>query len=152
MSLIEYYANAQGCKRLPDPKRPLPEISPMNEYFWCGGKYGQLHILRCSDCEWFIHPYAARCTACGSANLSPEPVSGKGRVAGFTINYQPWIQGVEVPYVIALIELAEQPNVRLMTNLPECAPEEVAVGMEVEVYFEQQDDIFVPLFRPAGRP
>ena len=82
--------------------------------------------------------------------MSPEPVSGKGTVIGFTINHQPWVPNVEVPYVVALVELAEQANVRLMTNLPECEPDEVAVGMAVEVYFEQQDEIFVPLFRPAG--
>ena len=131
-------------------KRPLPSITPMNEYFWCGGKSGQLHILRCADCSWFIHPYAARCTKCHSANVSSHPVSGKGKVVGFTINYQQWVTGVPVPYVIALVELAEQSNVRLMTNLPSCAPENVTIDMHVEVYFEQQDEIFVPLFRPAG--
>ena len=122
----------------------------MNEHFWRGGKDGRLRILRCGDCGWYIHPFAARCTRCSSANVSPEPVSGKGTVIGFTINHQPWVPNVEVPYVVALVELAEQANVRLMTNLPECEPDEVAVGMAVEVYFEQQDEIFVPLFRPAG--
>lgn len=130
-------------------KRLLPAITPMNAYFWRGGADGKLHILRCGDCGYLIHPYAARCTRCGSANVSPAAVSGKGEVVGFTVNHQPWVAGVEVPYVVALVELVEQANVRLMTNLPECAPQDVSVGMKVEVYFEQQDDVFVPLFRPV---
>ena len=67
---------------------------------------------------------------------------------GFTINHQVWVTDVPVPYVIALVELAEQSNLRLMTNMPSCSPEEVAMDMAVEVYFEQQDEAFIPLFRP----
>lgn len=131
-------------------KRLLPAITPMNRHFWCGGKDGRLHILRCADCGWYIHPYAARCTRCRLANISPHPVSGRGKVAGFTINHQAWIADVPVPYVIALVELAEQSNLRLMTNMPDCSPDEVIIGMGVEVYFEQQGEVFVPLFRPVA--
>ena len=131
------------------PKRRLPAITPMNQHFWCGGKDGRLHILRCADCGWYVHPYAARCTRCGSAEVSPQPVSGRARIVGFTINHQTWVTEVPVPYVVALVELTEQSNLRLMTNMPDCSPDEVTIDMDVEVYFEQQDEVFVPLFRPV---
>lgn len=70
-------------------------------------------------------------------------------MVGFTINVQPWDPGVEVPFVIALVELEEQADIRLMTNLPRCNIEEVEVGMPVQVYFEQQDDFYIPLFEKA---
>jgi uncharacterized OB-fold protein len=81
--------------------------------------------------------------------VAPVQVSGRGTVVATTLNYQPWFPEVEVPYVIALIELEEQSNIRLMTNLP-CVPIEAAgAGMKVEVCFEQHGDIFIPQFRPA---
>lgn len=133
------------------PLRPLPDINPMNEYFWCGGKGGKLYVLRCANCSLYIHPYAGRCPRCRSPQVAPEPVSGRGTVAGFTINFQPWVTNIEVPYIIALIELEEQADIRLLTNMPRCRPEEVEVGMPVQVYFERQGDIFVPLFERAAQ-
>jgi hypothetical protein len=57
--------------------------------------------------------------------------------------------GVEVPYVVAVIELAEQHDIRLMTNMPRTPIEDVHVGMKVKVFFEQHGEIFVPLFEAA---
>ncbi|WP_379509996.1 Zn-ribbon domain-containing OB-fold protein [Novosphingobium bradum] len=126
--------------------RALPRITEMNAHFWCGGADGQLHILRCGACGTWIHPYAARCPSCRSADVAPQPVSGRGTVVGFTINVQPWLPGVKVPYVVAMVQLDEQADIRLLTNLPRTPIEEVSVGCRVKVYFEQHDKIFLPLF------
>ena len=131
------------------PRRPLPLITEMNHHFWCGGADGKLHILRCEACGVWIHPYAARCPACRSDRIAPQAVSGRGSVVGFTVNYQPWIPGVEVPYVVAIVELEEQANIRLMTNMPRTPTDQVRVGLPVKVFFEQAGDIFVPLFEAA---
>jgi len=131
------------------PRRPLPNVTEMNQHFWRGGADGRLHILRCADCERWIHPYAARCPACGGSRISAQPVSGRGAVVGFTVNHQPWTAGVEVPYVVAVVELEEQADLRLMTNLPDTPIEAVRLGLPVEVYFEACGGIFVPLFRTA---
>lgn len=76
-------------------------------------------------------------------------MSGRGRVAAYTINRQPWLPGYPPPYVVAMIELAEQPDVRVVSNVVGIAPEAVAPGLEVEVFFEQWEDIWIPLFRPV---
>jgi uncharacterized OB-fold protein len=128
--------------------RALPAITAANQHFWCGGADGHLHILRCAGGHW-IHPYAARCPACGSAEIAPQPTSGLGTVAGFTVNHQPWLPGVEVPYVVAVVELAEQHDIRLMTNMPRTPIEDVRIGMQVKVFFEQHGETFVPLFEAA---
>jgi len=133
----------------PTPRRPLPNVTEMNQHFWCGGKLGKLHILRCEGCGLWIHPYAARCPACRSDKVAPQPVSGRGHVVGFTVNHQAWVQGVPVPYVVAIVQLEEQANVRLMTNMPRTPIEAVHVGMPVKVFFEQDGEIFVPLFEAA---
>ena len=129
--------------------RPLPVITEMNSYFWCGGKDGHLHILRCGTCGTYAHPYVARCAACRSKEMAPTPVSGRATIVGFTTNYQPWFPHVPVPYTVAIVTIAEQADVYLVTNIVNCPVEQVSIGMDVEVLFEQYGEIFLPLFRPA---
>ena len=77
------------------------------------------------------------------------PVAGTGVVVGFTVNHQRWLATFEPPYVIAIVALDEDDEVRLTTNIIHCDPAEVHVGMRVEVEFEQlADDIALPLFEP----
>lgn len=128
------------------PPRPLPAVNEMNAYFWKGGKDGQLHILRCGSCGLWIHPFAGRCPKCHSADVAPQPVSGRGTVVGFSINHQVWQPGLKVPYTVALVALDEQADVRLMTNLPNTPIEQVRIGLPVQVHFEQDGDLFIPEF------
>ena len=77
----------------------------------------------------------------------PKKVSGKGTVASFTINHQKWHPDLEVPYIIAIIELTEQKGLRFVSNIVEMSPDEVFIGMPVSVIFEEIDDIWLPLFK-----
>ena len=58
--------------------------------------------------------------------------------------------GFEPPYVIANVALDEDPSVRLTTNIVGCDPDDVHVGQEVAVRFEQHEDVWLPLFEPTG--
>jgi uncharacterized OB-fold protein len=71
-------------------------------------------------------------------------------VATFTVNHQPWYPGLDPPYVVAIVEIDEQPDLRLMTNVVNCDVEKVRIGLPVRVTFEQHDDIWIPLFEPAA--
>ena len=130
-------------------RRAFPALSEANKHFWCGGADGQLHILRCGKCGHWVHPYAGRCTACHKPGLTPQPVSGLGTVTGFTVNHQQWVPGLEVPYVVAVVTLDEQADLRLMTNMPRTPVDAVHIGMKVRVFFEQHGDIHLPLFEAA---
>ena len=130
------------------PFRVLPKLTSLNEAFWTGGRDGELRILRCGDCATWVHPPQPICPACTGKNLGAQPVSGRARVATFTVNHQEWIPGSKDPYVIAIVELEEEPSVRLTTNVVGCAPREVRVGMPVRVVFEERDDVWIPLFEP----
>ena len=128
--------------------RLLPDVTPETEHFWRGGASGELRILRCASCHTFVHPPAPVCPECLGRDLAPEAVSGRGTVATFTVNHQQWNPTVPVPYVIALVEIDEQPSVRLMTNIVGCEPDEVRIGMRVRVTFAEREDVFLPLFEP----
>ena len=83
--------------------------------------------------------------------MSPQEVSGRASVVGYTVNHQQWLPGFEPPYVIANVVVAEDPTVHLTTNIVGCPPDDVHIGQEVEVCFEQHDDVWLPLFQPTGR-
>jgi len=128
----------------------LPALTPTTEFFWTSGADGRLRILRCADCGRFVHPPGPVCRWCLSPNVAPTVVSGRGSVFTFTVNVQQWSERLSEPYVVAIVELEEEPGLRLLTNIVECAPDAVAIGMPVEVSFEAAEDVFLPRFRPAS--
>jgi hypothetical protein len=81
--------------------------------------------------------------------VAPKAVSGRASVRSVTINHQPFVPGVATPFAIAVVNIAEQDDVNLTTNILEAAPEAVKPGMPVQVTFEQRGEVFVPLFKPA---
>ena len=131
--------------------RLLPQLTPFNEWFWTSGADGKLRIQGCSDCRALVHPPVPICPACRSRSWEPTVVSGRATVVGFTVNRHPWLPGFDPPYVIANVALAEDPTVRLTTNVVGCDPDEVRIGQEVSVRFEQHEDVWLPLFEPTGR-
>lgn len=131
------------------PFRVLPRVTKLNEHFWRGGAEGELRFLRCQPCGTYVHPPAPICPACLSKDVAPEAVSGRATVATFTLNHQPWVPAPDHPYAIAIVEIEEQPDVRLMTNIVGCPPEDVHIGMPVQVCFEEHEDVFVPVFAPV---
>jgi uncharacterized protein len=131
------------------PFRILPRVNDENRFFWTSGEDGRLRFLRCDECGFFVHPPSPICPECLCKRLTPTAVSGRATVATFTVNHQPWIPGYDPPYVVAIIEIEEQPSVRLMTNIVRCAPDDVRIGMPVQVAFEHHDDVWLPLFEPA---
>jgi len=129
---------------------PIPQITDENGAFWTGGRDGELLITRCTSCGYWIHPPSPRCPQCLSDAVEPQPVSGRGTVYSYTINRQAWVPGLEVPFVIAIVELEEQPGLRLMTNVVDGRPEDVEIGMPVEVAFVERGEAFVPVFHKAA--
>jgi uncharacterized OB-fold protein len=123
-------------------------LLPWNRFFWEAGAEGQIRIRRCGGCRRFVHPPGPRCPSCGGAT-APEAVSGRGRVAALTVNEHAW-GNLPVPYVVAIVELEEDPSVRLTTNLIGCDPGQARIGLAVEAAFARAGDVWLPLFRPAG--
>ena len=131
----------------PPSPRKLPKLEAGSAYFWTSGADGMLRIQRCESCRTYQHPPFPRCSQCGSEDVAPAVVSGQGRVASFTINHEVWLPGLEVPFVFAAVELAEQTGLYVFTNV--LAPVgSVAVDMPVAVSFERHEDVWLPLFRP----
>lgn len=130
------------------PARKLPALEAESAFFWTSGADGQLRVLACDECGQYQHLPLPRCRHCHSEAMSPRVMSGRGRVVSYTINYEPWLPGLAVPFVFAVVELAEQRELYVFTNLL-TPPETARIGMEVGVEFEQHDDVWLPMFRPV---
>jgi len=100
------------------PPRPRVRLDSVNRPFWTGGAEGKLNITRCGDCGEFTHPPQVLCRHCRSENVAPHAVSGRAEVDTYTINYQAWAPGLEVPLVIARVKLEDAPGVYLTRQFP----------------------------------
>ena len=109
----------------PTPVRVLPELTPATAPFWTAGADGVLRFA---------------------------PVSGRGAVYALTENHHPWLPGWELPYLVAAVQLDEQDDLRLMTNIIGSPPDTVGIGDRVRVVFEHREDVWLPLFELEGEP
>ena len=130
--------------------RMLPRLDAVNRDFWTGGEQGELRIMQCRDCEGYVHPPRPVCNHCLSDNVAPTVVSGRGTVATYTVNHQPWMPGMEVPFIYARVALDDVPGVFLSTNIIGCPVDEVRIGDAVRVSFLQQEDVWIPLFEKVS--
>src|SRR5581483_1984690 len=111
--------------------RPLPLLTPSNEWFWTSGRDGKLRIQGCTECGTLVHPPVPICPACRSTAWEPTVVSGRGTVVGVTVNHHMWHPAFEPPYAIANVALEEDAHVHLTTHVVGCDPDDVHVGQEV---------------------
>lgn len=133
--------------------RPIPVVRERDAPFWTGGERGQLMMQRCGGCGHLVHPPALLCPWDRSRDLGWEALSGRGRVETFTENRQPFLPGFPESYLVALVQIDEDPTARVLTNLIGVDAEDVFIGMPVRVVFarlanDDGPDVYLPLFTP----
>jgi uncharacterized protein len=128
----------------------LPVPDDETQPFWDAAREGKLLIKRCADCgraHFYPRPF---CPFCWSAAVSWEAASGQAALYTWSVVHHndlpPFSE--RIPYVAAVVDLAEGP--RMMTNVVDCDPDRLEVGMRLHVaYRELADDVTVPVFAPA---
>ncbi|MCU1614583.1 MAG: hypothetical protein JWO98_2123 [Frankiales bacterium] len=138
--------------RLPRRGEQLrPAINRDNAFFWEGTQLGEFRIQKCSSCGSLRNPPGPMCPHCRSTQWGWILASGEGTVHSFTVPHYPKVEGLEMPYVVALVDLTE--GVRTITNIVDVDPADVQVGMPVELQFDAVDkDLTLPRFHtvPSG--
>ena len=131
--------------------RLIPPVSELTQPYWDAASKHQLVMQRCDNCGHLPFPPRAHCPSCGSADLLWSPVSGKGTVYSYTVAHRPPhpVFADLCPLAIAIVALEEGPT--MMTNIINCDPGDLQVGMAVQVAFEAIDDsdVTLPVFVPA---
>jgi uncharacterized OB-fold protein len=129
--------------------KPLPKIEKDSLPYWLSLKEHCMRIQRCRACSLWYFPPGDYCRHCLSEDVVWEPVSGRGTVySHVTMHraYEPAYE-FEIPYNVSLVDLDE--GVRVYTNVVQCAPSDVRVGLRVEVLYEDvTPEITLAKFRP----
>jgi uncharacterized OB-fold protein len=127
-----------------------PEIPPLHEPFWAALRDHRLELQRCDHCSNLRFIPTEICHHCGSTAATWTAVPGKGAVYTYTVVRRaptPAYQA-DVPYVIVHVTLDEGP--RMISTMVDCEPDDVEIGMRVEVtYDDVADDLTLYRFRPA---
>ena len=96
-----------------------------------------------------IRPFRAAERA-GHPTCDRKPSAAGAPCSRTPINRQPFLASLPPPYVIAIVELVEQVGLQFTTNIVECDPDDVVIGMPVRVVFEQHGEIWLPKFVPEA--
>jgi len=133
-----------------DPIRPRPSPTTATLPFWEAARRHELVVQRCGGCGRHRHYPQPMCPVCHSLDFAWARCSGRGTIYSYSVSHRAFhpFWKDRVPYVIATIELEE--GVRMVCDLPDLAPEQAAIGLPVEVCFEDLDaDLTLPRFRVA---
>ena len=130
--------------------KPVPVITEDAIPFYAATKERKLSLQKCSSCGAFRFPPSPVCPECSALGGEWSILSGRGKVFSFVVCHRAFHKGfdADVPYVVAVIELAEGP--RLISNVVGVPPDRVRCDMPVEVVFEEmQPDVTLPKFKPV---
>ncbi len=131
---------------------PTPDDAP----FWAACAEERLAFQRCADCGRFRHPPTPLCAACRSARSEWVEAPPMGRLYSFTVVRHPAHPAADgaVPYNVVLVEFPDCGGVRLVSNVVDAAPEDLAVGAAVALVWDDgPGGRRLPRFRlaaPAG--
>jgi len=132
----------------PGPRRFEPPVTPTTEPFWEATRGRRFLLQWCTDCDHAVFFPREVCPRCLGSRLEWRPSAGTGTVHTYTVEHHPQNPNLTAPYTIALIDLDE--DVRMMSNVVGCPPEDVRVGMRVGITWEElSDGRNLPLFEPA---
>ena len=134
----------------PNFPRPVPNID--DEAFWDGCQNDELRMQRCAVCKkyrWLPRPM---CPYCNALEHEWVMVSGRGKVFSWTVIVHPVHPAAneKVPYNVAQVQLDENPDLILVTNLVEIDNDAIRIDLPVEaVFVEHEPGVKIPKFRPV---
>jgi len=144
----------------PDPSlRPRPAINRDNQFFWDGARAHELRIQTCRVCGEKYFPPTPRCWKCGSLDMGWTVASDRGSLYSWAVPHHPQANGFRYPVLVGLVELAE--GTRLVSNIVDCAREDLRIGMPLELCWldshpalvegaeDSRGPVSLPQFRPA---
>ena len=137
-----------------DYQKPIPLKNQDNHPYWDAADRHELMIQKCESCQHYSHPPGPACAKCGSTELSWENLGSEvnGTVYSFIVSYRPFLPGFQddLPLVIAVVELEKAPQIKLIANVLNCNPEEVRIGMNVKMTWQDiTEERALPQWIPA---
>lgn len=136
-------------------KEPLPDVEYSDGApFWEGTRQGEIRFPKCQECNRFHWYPAVLCPFCHSSNIKWQALTSQPRLFTWTyvIHRNLPIVAIRGPLIVILVEFDEAPDLYLTSNLVDCQPDDVYIGMPLEVIFQRVNDkLTMPLFKPMKK-
>lgn len=132
-----------------DP-RPVPAPDDVTRFYWEAAANHRLVLQRCRACQKMQFPPEICCVHCQAEDFEAAETTGRGVIYSYSVVDRPLHAGFvdALPYVVALVELDDQPGLRILTNLVGFPAEtQLRCGLPVEVTFEERGSVTLPQFR-----
>ncbi len=131
-----------------DAAKPLPQLTGLSKDFYGFCKQRELKFQRCKTCGTWRHVPREMCPSCGSFEWEWATSSGRGTVFTWCVVeralHPGWVAAQ--PYAVVVVEMEE--GVRIVTQVVDCPPAELAFDLPVEVAFDDATpEITLPHFR-----
>lgn len=100
-----------------------PIADELSAPYWDAAGRGELALPRCGDCARLVVPPEPVCPHCGSVTpaYDYERLSGRGVIRSWTTVRTSFL-GEPTPFTIVDVELADQPDLRLIGRLVDGEP------------------------------
>ena len=138
-----------------DPHFPLPDVTwPPAQPFWAAAARHELHLPRCTRCNALNAVGDTECRRCAHTTFTWERMSGHATLYSWTLVRRPFLPQFadEVPFLSALVNVDEEPGVRLVTRLVDCEQSALRIDLPLEVVFAPLPfagpTVIAPYFRP----
>jgi uncharacterized protein len=127
------------------PKIHMDEVS---RPFWEAARASVLTVQQCGSCGRYRMPPTPWCPKCQSAEVCWPKLSGNGQVFSFTVRRPRTADAT--PVVLALVELPDAPGARLFCRLEDVLPEDVRIGMDLELKWSPASAMPITSSVPVG--
>lgn len=131
------------------PARSGPHgASHLTAPFWAAAREEQLVRPYCRHCDRSFFTPQLACPGCLAGDWTWEPSSGLGAVSAYTVVHRGPDRDVEVPYIIAIVDLDE--GWHMLTNLVGLTSHDLVAGLRVRVCWRPTADpaVVLPMFEP----
>jgi len=128
----------------------LPVFDEESAPFWEGARRGELRIQQCAETGRLIFPPRPMSPWAPHTEPGWTTLSGRGRIWSFVVPHPPLMAQFTAlaPYNVILVEIEEDPRVRLVGNLVareggainELDPSSIEIGAAIRAVFERVDE------------
>ncbi|KSZ56005.1 hypothetical protein Z045_25670 [Rhodococcus pyridinivorans KG-16] len=128
---------------------PVPVPDRDSAFYWTGLQERRMLVLGCNRCSYLIYPPVAGCPRCSATELGQRELAGTGTVYSYTVVNREFAPGIKPPFVVAIVQMDEQADLRMMSNLVDVKIGDVHIGQRVRVVFQQiTSDVTLAFFTP----
>ena len=107
-------------------------------------------IDRCAVCSTWHEPPGPICPVCWSTDIVPTPIAGTGTIhLAIALHQGPPVEGIDysTPYPVVVVELDEQPGLRMSSTVVGDGHADVVIGRRVNLDWTMRRGAPIPVFR-----